>query len=173
MIADFFQLNMATSRVGLRLLNLPSLALRTRPQIPSMAQRMAPAAIAHLQTGLRWNSATSAPKPLTDRAGVPEDQRRADQRLQQPTYNLTFTCRRCLHRSSHFVSHQSYHHGTTLITCQGCKGRHLISDHLKIFSDKSITVEDLMREKGELLKKGRLGEDGDIEFYDETPKKDI
>lgn len=30
-----------------------------------------------------------------------------------------------------------------------------------------------MREKGELLKKGRLGEDGDIEFYDETPKKDI
>jgi len=43
----------------------------------------------------------------------------------------------------------------------------LISDHLKIFSDKNITLEDIMKEKGQLLRKGRLGTDGDIEFYDD------
>lgn len=162
---------MATSRVGLRLLSLPSLAVRTRPQSPFLAQRAAAANIWHLQKGLRWNSTTSASKPLTDRTDAPEDRGRAEQRFQQPTYSISFQCRKCLERSSHFISHQSYHHGTTLINCPGCRSRHLISDHLKIFSDKSITVEDLMREKGGLLKKGRLGEDGDIEFYDDAPKK--
>ena len=72
-----------------------------------------------------------------------------------------------MHRSSHRITKQAYHFGTTLITCPGCKNRHLISDHLKIFSDKSLTIEDILREKGQFLRKGRLGEDGDIEFYDE------
>ncbi|KAK5115471.1 hypothetical protein LTR62_001130 [Meristemomyces frigidus] len=85
----------------------------------------------------------------------------------EPAYEMHFTCRKCLHRSSHHITKQAYHHGTTLVTCPGCKNRHLISDHLRIFSDKSITIEDILREKGEFLKKGRLGEDGDIEFYDD------
>jgi len=40
-----------------------------------------------------------------------------------------------------------------------------MSDHLRIFGDRDITVEDLLREKGQLVKKGSLGEDGDIEFW--------
>jgi protein import protein ZIM17 len=36
---------------------------------------------------------------------------------------------------------------------------------LNIFGDRKITVEDLMREKGQLVKRGSLGEDGDIEFW--------
>ncbi|KAJ2905372.1 uncharacterized protein MKZ38_005671 [Zalerion maritima] len=28
-----------------------------------------------------------------------------------------------------------------------------------------MTVEDLLREKGQLVKKGQLGEDGDLEFW--------
>ena len=37
----------------------------------------------------------------------------------------------------------------------------------QIFSDKSMTIEHLMREKGELVKRGTLGADGDVEFWDD------
>lgn len=43
----------------------------------------------------------------------------------------------------------------------------------QIFSDKSVTIEDLLREKGGLVKKGSLGADGDVEFWDDgstTPR---
>jgi len=49
-----------------------------------------------------------------------------------PVYELTFTCKACLERSSHTVSKQGYHKGTTIITCSGCKNLHLISDHLRV-----------------------------------------
>lgn len=61
-----------------------------------------------------------------------------------------------------------------LIACPSCKNRHVISDHLKIFGDRKITIEDLMRERGQLVKRGTLGEDGDIEFWDDgtsTPRE--
>ncbi|KAH6610550.1 zinc finger protein [Trichoderma cornu-damae] len=88
-------------------------------------------------------------------------------------YQLSFTCVPCGHRSHHNVSKQGYHHGSTLITCPSCRNRHVISDHLNIFGDRKITVEDLMREKGQLVKRGSLGEDGDIEFWPEeaVPEK--
>ncbi|KAL6832864.1 DNL zinc finger domain-containing protein [Trichoderma camerunense] len=82
-------------------------------------------------------------------------------------YQLSFTCVPCGHRSHHNVSKQGYHHGSTLITCPSCRNRHVISDHLNIFGDRKITVEDLMREKGQLVKRGSLGEDGDVEFWPE------
>jgi mitochondrial protein import protein ZIM17 len=82
----------------------------------------------------------------------------------QPAYQLTFTCKPCKTRSAHRVTKQGYHHGTTLITCPGCKSRHLISDHLKIFSDHRITLEDILEKQledgrplADLLKKGKLG----------------
>ncbi|KAF2770455.1 zf-DNL-domain-containing protein, partial [Teratosphaeria nubilosa] len=111
---------------------------------------------------------SSPSKPLTDNAGdtspqTPEEI--AARKAQEPAYEMTFTCRKCLSRSSHRITKQAYHFGTTLVTCPGCKNRHLISDHLKIFSDKGVTLEDILREKGQYLKKGRLGEDGDVEFY--------
>ncbi|KAI9673888.1 MAG: hypothetical protein M1817_002094 [Caeruleum heppii] len=65
------------------------------------------------------------------------------------------------------MSKQGYHHGTVLITCPSCKNRHVMSDHLKIFSDTSTTVEDLMRQNGERVKKGTLNTEGLIEFWDE------
>lgn len=87
----------------------------------------------------------------------------------EPHYELTFTCVPCGGRSSHTVSKQGYHHGSVLITCPSCRNRHIISDHLGIFGDRKITVEDLMRERGRLVKRGTLGEDGDVEFWeDET-----
>ncbi|KAI1870147.1 hypothetical protein JX265_006317 [Neoarthrinium moseri] len=87
----------------------------------------------------------------------------------EPHYQLTFTCVPCGERSSHTISKQGYHKGSVLITCPSCRNRHIISDHLNIFGERKITVEDLMREKGQLVKRGTLGEDGDIEFWeDET-----
>ncbi|KAK1244898.1 hypothetical protein MKX08_004527 [Trichoderma sp. CBMAI-0020] len=89
-------------------------------------------------------------------------------------YQLSFTCVPCGHRSHHNVSKQGYHRGSTLITCPSCRNRHVISDHLNIFGDRKITVEDLMREKGQLVKRGSLGEDGDIEFWpDEAIPEDV
>lgn len=85
-----------------------------------------------------------------------------------PSYELTFTCIPCGGRSAHNVSKQGYHHGSVLITCPSCRNRHVISDHLGIFTKGGkVTVEDLLREKGRLVKRGTLGEDGDLEFWED------
>ena len=84
-----------------------------------------------------------------------------------PKYQLTFTCKPCTNRSTHAVSKHGYEKGTVLVTCPDCKNRHVISDHLKIFSDKRITLEDILREKGELVRRGRVGPGGDVEFWDD------
>ena len=120
-----------------------------------------------------------------------------------PAYELTFTCKPCKHRSTHTFSKQGYHKGTVLITCPECSNRHVISDHLKvgsqglcvvqanvkrskavntykwyqqIFGDQSFTLEDLMRQKGQLVQRGTLGGKGDVEFWDDgsqTERKSV
>lgn len=108
-------------------------------------------------------------RPLTTR----EDTSAADKdaiaarKALAPAYQLWFTCKKCLERSGHTVSKQAYHFGTCVINCPKCKSQHLISDNLKIFEDTKMTMEDIARKYGERLKKGRLGVDGDVEFYDE------
>ncbi|KAG5364913.1 hypothetical protein CKK34_3741 [Yarrowia sp. E02] len=66
-----------------------------------------------------------------------------------PMYQISFTCKRCDTPSTHKMSHQAYHGGTVLVQCPGCKNRHLIADHLKIFSDEPVTIEDIMVKNGE------------------------
>ena len=107
----------------------------------------------------RHQSSTTSSPPSTA-PGTP---------AQKPSaYELTFTCKPCLHRSTHNISTQGYHHGTVLITCPECKARHVISDHLKIFADKSFTIEDLMRQKGHIVRRGSL--EGDVEIWDDGTK---
>lgn len=109
----------------------------------------------------------------------------------EPSYQLTFTCKPCQTRSSHIITKHGYHRGTVLITCSGCRNRHVISDHLKIFMDEQSTLEDILQRTAgtdqdvtKLLKKGTLGRetgelvgnegDADIEFWDDgtrTPYK--
>lgn len=36
----------------------------------------------------------------------------------------------------------------------------------QIFSNKSITLEDIMRNNGQLVKRGRLDAESDVEFWD-------
>lgn len=70
-------------------------------------------------------------------------------KVDKPQLMIAFTCKKCDNRSSHTMSKQAYTKGTVLIQCPGCKSRHLIADHLKIFSDDHITVEDILKAKGE------------------------
>ncbi|KAB5551112.1 DNL zinc finger-domain-containing protein [Coniochaeta sp. 2T2.1] len=107
----------------------------------------------------------SEPKTLPDTITSSETSSTDSPPSPPPQYELTFTCVPCDTRSTHKVSKQGYHHGSVLIACPSCKNRHVISDHLKIFGDRRVTVEDLLREKGQLVKKGAL--DGDIEFWDD------
>lgn len=72
-------------------------------------------------------------------------------KVDKPQYMLAFTCKKCNHRSSHTISKQAYHHGTVMVKCPKCNNRHLIADHLKIFNDSHITIEDIMKAKGETV----------------------
>ncbi|KAI1383588.1 DNL zinc finger-domain-containing protein [Hypoxylon trugodes] len=120
--------------------------------------------------------AHNIPKPrnqtLAKSETSPSEQK--SRKLSEPHYELTLTCVPCGDRSTHHISKQGYHQGSVLITCPSCRNRHIISDHLNIFGDRKITVEDLMREKGQLVKRGTLGEDGDVEFWEDgtTTKRD-
>jgi protein import protein ZIM17 len=84
------------------------------------------------------SSGTRAPRPLTDRDSIPEEKVLSDKdaiaarKALQPCYDMTFTCKKCLDRSSHRITKQAYHFGTVLINCPGCKSRHLIADHMKV-----------------------------------------
>ncbi|KAH7081520.1 DNL zinc finger-domain-containing protein [Paraphoma chrysanthemicola] len=145
-----------------RLLHTPRTSPLKRPSLVQSRLRIPPA--------VRFESSSAPPSQPSSSTNAPDSRL---EREQIPSYELTFTCNVCKTRSSHRLSKQGYHHGTVLISCPDCKNRHLISDHLKVFSDKSVTIEDLMREKGNLIKKGSLSEEGDIEFWDDgstTPR---
>ncbi|KAE8373083.1 DNL zinc finger-domain-containing protein [Aspergillus bertholletiae] len=124
---------------------------------------------------LRHNS--SSARPLTDQAAdaardAENEEQNRKRREQEPAYQITFTCKPCGERSSHRMSKQGYHRGTVVIRCPSCKNRHIISDHLNIFYDKKTTLEDILAEQGDKLKRGYV--EGDMEFWDDgsaTPKE--
>lgn len=122
---------------------------------------------------LRCQSSTSSTSPSTPTASpTRKPWRPAPHRdPETPVYELYFTCKVCSHRSAHTISKQGYHHGTTLVKCPGCANRHLISDHLKIFKDQPTTVEDILRERGEDIRKGEAGGEGDWEFWEDEATK--
>lgn len=64
-------------------------------------------------------------------------------------YAMFFTCKVCNTRSAKTFSKKSYHTGVVLIRCDGCQKLHLVADHLGWFRDKGVTIEDIMKEKGE------------------------
>ncbi|KII92792.1 hypothetical protein PLICRDRAFT_89327 [Plicaturopsis crispa FD-325 SS-3] len=98
----------------------------------------------------------------------------------EPRLSFTMTCTAtgCTTRSSHTFTKRAYQTGVVLVQCPGCSNRHLIADHLGWFSDatqggKNPTIEDILRAKGEGVRRGRVSElkagktldAGDIEFY--------
>lgn len=116
------------------------------------------------------DSAAGSAQPLTDRVSNPAADaehaaQNAARRADEPAYKITFTCKPCGHRSSHYMSKHGYHKGTVLIACPSCKNRHIISDHLGIFTDKRTTLEDILRQKGMEITRGYL--DGDTEIWED------
>lgn len=75
-------------------------------------------------------------------------------KIDRPMLMLAFTCKKCDTRSSHVLSKQGYEEGTILVQCPDCKSRHLIADHLKIFSDNRIKLEDILKAQGEGIQTG-------------------
>ncbi|KAI0698382.1 DNL zinc finger-domain-containing protein [Cytidiella melzeri] len=80
---------------------------------------------------------------------------------EEPRLSLTFTCTvsECDTRSTHEFTKRSYERGIVIVQCPGCKNRHLIADHLSWFKDstedgKLRTIEDLMKAKGEKVRRG-------------------
>ncbi|VEU20258.1 DEKNAAC101197 [Brettanomyces naardenensis] len=70
-------------------------------------------------------------------------------KIDKPSLMLAFTCKKCGTRSSHIISKQAYQTGSVLVQCPGCKNRHLIADHLDIFHDGKINIEDIMKAQGQ------------------------
>ncbi|KAL4959033.1 DNL-type zinc finger protein [Aspergillus stella-maris] len=143
-------------------------------QRPSLQTYITKPRIAVPQITTRYNSSdasnTDKPSPLTDRPSNPDtDAANAEQnrarREKEPAYQLTFTCKPCGERSTHRVSKHGYHRGTVLIRCPGCENRHVISDHLKIFFNHSMTLEDVLAQSGKPITKGALR--GDVEFWED------
>lgn len=83
-----------------------------------------------------------------------------DVNSQQHQMLIGFTCKVCNERSHHTMSKHSYTKGVVLIQCPGCKNRHLIADNLGWFKDSRTTVEDLVKEKGEAIRKIIVDEQG-------------
>ncbi|KAF9900820.1 Threonine synthase-like 1 [Linnemannia zychae] len=79
---------------------------------------------------------------------------------------IGFTCTVCNHRSHKTMSKHAYNHGVVIMQCDHCKNRHLIADHLGWFKNGGVTVEDLVKEKGEevrkLTREYRLVKDGEV-----------
>ncbi|KAF5383826.1 hypothetical protein D9615_003838 [Tricholomella constricta] len=89
----------------------------------------------------------------------------------EPRLSMTFTCTApgCSERSTHEFTKRSYTRGIVLVQCPGCKNRHLIADHLGWFKDstkegKLRTVEDILRDRGETVRRGTIDADGVIEY---------
>lgn len=62
---------------------------------------------------------------------------------------LVYTCKVCQTRNSNMISKLSYKQGVIIVKCAGCDNNHLIADNLGWFKDQKTNIEDLMKEKGE------------------------
>ena len=120
------------------------------------------------------NLASSRPlteSPLAQESEAERERKNAERRKNEEAYLISFTCKPCGDRTTHRMSKQGYHRGTVLIQCPSCKSRHVMSDHLGIFFDKSTTLEDLLEKSGQSLTHGQT--DGDVEFWEDGTLKKL
>ncbi|KAH8603000.1 DNL zinc finger-domain-containing protein [Bisporella sp. PMI_857] len=135
---------------------------------PAFSIRSFSSAFRHLQDEPTNDSPSVSAKPLVDYPDHGEESERPA-KPEPPSYQISLTCDPCGTRSTHRITKQGYHYGSVLITCPECRNRHVISDHLNMFGQTGQTVEDFMKDKGQLVKKGTLSEDGDVEFWEDKP----
>ena len=107
-------------------------SLLRKRTLPSL-QAYSPQVRWHASAGEAESAPAAAPSTTTSVSAAVESK---PPPTNVPAYELQFTCKPCSHRSTHRVSKQGYLRGTTIITCPGCKARHLISDHLGVSSTR-------------------------------------
>ncbi|KAI0369752.1 zf-DNL-domain-containing protein [Pilatotrama ljubarskyi] len=151
---------------ALRALRLPA---TTRALSSSSPHAKDPAAAAEPQLSPDERAASAEPSSASS-----EPQTHLSFKLPEPRLSLTFTCtvEACHTRSTHQFTRRSYERGIVIVQCPGCKNRHLIADHLGWFKEstkdgKLKTVEDLVRAKGEKVKRGRIEDGGVVEYTPE------
>lgn len=71
-------------------------------------------------------------------------------------FQLYYTCKKCNSRNAHLISKLAYEKGVVIVKCSGCNNNHLIADNMKWFKDDKTNIEDLMKEKGESVKRVSL-----------------
>lgn len=70
---------------------------------------------------------------------------------------MIYTCKVCSTRNSQTISKLAYTKGVVIVKCSGCQNNHLVADNLKWFRDNKVNIEDILREKGEEVRKVSLG----------------
>lgn len=157
---------------------------RPSPTLLSLSQFRLPSTVRYSSNGV-----PSASDPGSAPSTSTSDPQTARSDPNEPRLSLTFTCtaENCNTRSTHQFTKRAYEKGIVLIECPGCKTRyvpksgvattshhrvtirrHLIADNLGWFKEstedgKLRNVEDLLRTRGESIRRGRLNADGSIE----------
>ncbi|KAJ3756195.1 DNL zinc finger-domain-containing protein [Lentinula raphanica] len=135
-----------------------------------------------LRLGVFSNTATEtisgaapSPSPSSSSASSRTVTSQALPEKMEPRMSITFTCTvpECGTRSTHEFAKRSYERGIVLVECPGCHNRHLIADHLGWFKEsteegKLKTVEDLLRARGEKIRRGHVDMSGGVVEY--TPE---
>lgn len=84
---------------------------------------------------------------------------------------MLYTCKVCETRSARQISKLAYTAGSVLVCCPGCRNFHMIADHLGYFEDSAVTVEELLKGRGELVRNGVVARGAD-EFVIELSAAD-
>ncbi|KAJ2745967.1 hypothetical protein GGI20_001731 [Coemansia sp. BCRC 34301] len=100
---------------------------------------------------VRWRTTDARPSKAEDKqaAAAADQDPKLIGKLEESRMLIGFTCKVCSHRQYKTMSKNAYERGVVLMQCDGCKSRHLIADNKGWFRDKSVNIEELMREKGE------------------------
>lgn len=97
----------------------------------------------------RLDYCTKNVKPASEPVSVPLAQ--LDKKMQ-----MMYTCKVCNTRNSQTISNQAYNEGVVIVRCSGCKNNHLVADNLGWFKDKKTNIEDILKEKGETVRRVSL-----------------
>lgn len=82
----------------------------------------------------------------------------------QGSLKLGFTCKKCNTRNDNkIISKLAYTKGVVIVRCDGCKNNHLIADNMGWFDNNRRNIEQILKKKGESVRRIRDDSDGYFE----------